>query len=61
MKNKELTVTIETECACCKEPLVLEVDSSMNYRVLTENSAPVVFAPLVDFEKLDEPSIIDSF
>jgi hypothetical protein len=61
LKNKELTVTIETECACCKEPLVIEVDSSMKYRVLTAGAEPIAFAPMVDFDKLDEPSIINSF
>jgi hypothetical protein len=61
LKNKELKVKIETECACCKEPLVIEIESSMKYRVLTNNAAPVAFAPMVNFDKLNEPSIINSF
>jgi hypothetical protein len=61
LKNTELTVTVETECACCREPLFIEISSSMKYRVLTDNAAPVAFAPMVNFDKLDEPSIINSF
>jgi hypothetical protein len=38
----------------------LEIDSDMGCRV-GEGAEPMVFVPLVDFEKLRDPSIIDAF
>jgi hypothetical protein len=38
----------------------IEVDSELGYRVV-EGADPLVFVPLVDFEKLKDPSIIDAF
>jgi hypothetical protein len=37
------------------------MDSELNYRVVEPGADPVVFVPLVDFDKLEEPSIIDAF
>jgi hypothetical protein len=39
----------------------LEIDSDMNYRVATAGAQPVIYAPTVDFDKLEDPSIIDGF
>ncbi len=38
----------------------IEVDSQLQYRV-GEATDPLIFVPLVDFEKLKAPSIIDDF
>jgi hypothetical protein len=38
----------------------IEIDSELNYSVL-EGEDPLIFVPLVDFEKLKDPSIIDAF
>jgi hypothetical protein len=38
----------------------LEVDDELRYRV-TEGTEPLIFVPSVDFEKLEDPSIIDAF
>jgi hypothetical protein len=37
------------------------MDSDLNYRVVEDDAEPVVFVPMVDFDKLDDPSIIDAF
>jgi len=60
LRNEPLTVTIETECAHCSRSMRIEVDSRLDYRVL-EGDEPRIFVPLVDFEKLKDPSIIDGF
>jgi hypothetical protein len=60
LRNESLSITIRTECAHCSQPIKLELDSELNYRVL-EGTDPLVFVPLVDFEKLKDPSIIDAF
>jgi hypothetical protein len=54
-------VTIDTECAHCARQIQLQIDGNLNAHVLTEDSSPLVFVPLVDFRKLDDPSIIDAF
>lgn len=56
-----LSVSVETECGHCHAPLHLEIDSDLNFRVREERAKPMVFVPLVDFAKLDDPSIIDAF
>jgi len=33
----------------------------LNYRVLDEGAAPMIYVPMVDFETLEDPSIIDAF
>ena len=56
-----MSVVIGTECAHCSEPMHIEIDSQLDCRVREEGADPVVFIPQVDFESLDDPSIIDSF
>jgi hypothetical protein len=60
LRNESISITIETECAHCSRPIQLELDSESNYRVV-EGADPLVFVPLVDFEDLEDPSIIDAF
>jgi hypothetical protein len=61
LREEQLTFAIETECAHCKQPLHLEMDSDLNYRVMEDDAKPLVFVPMVDFDKLEDPSIIDAF
>jgi hypothetical protein len=37
------------------------MDGDLNYRVVEDGADPRVFVPMVDFEKLEDPSIIDAF
>ena len=39
----------------------IALDSELRYRVVEGQAAPLVFKPLVDFDNLTEPSIIDAF
>lgn len=61
LRQETLTFEVETECAHCRQPLHLELDSELAYRVVEEGAEPLVYVPLLDLSKLDEPSIIDSF
>jgi hypothetical protein len=61
LREDHLSVTIETECGHCQRPLHLEIDSDLECRVLEKGANPLVFVPLVDFSKLEDPSIIDAF
>lgn len=61
LRRETLTCEIATECAHCGRPMHLEIDSRLGFRVMDEGADPRVFVPLVDFEKLEDPSIIDAF
>ena len=61
LRNAKLSISVKTECGHCGEPLHLEIDSDLNYRVLEEGAEPLVYAPLMDVTKLDDASIIDAF
>jgi hypothetical protein len=60
LRNESLAITIKTECSHCSRPMRLRLDSDLSYRV-EEGERPLVFLPIVNFEKLKDPSIIDAF
>ena len=53
--------SIETECAHCGRPLHIEMNSDLRNSVTELGATPLVFAPMVDFDRLKDPSIIDAF
>jgi hypothetical protein len=53
--------SIETECAHCGRPLHIEMDSDLRYSVTEEGAMPLVFTPMVNFARMNDPSIIDAF
>jgi hypothetical protein len=61
LRNEHLTFAIATECAHCARPIHVEMDSDLNYSVLEQDADPLILAPMVDFGKLQDPSIIDAF
>ncbi len=56
-----LSFVVETGCANSGRPIQIEIDSELNYRVVQEQADPRIFIPLIDVDKLDDPSIIDAF
>ena len=61
LRNTPLSVNIKTECAHCNQSMHIDIDSDLKYRVEEEGANPIIFIPIVDFSKLNTPSIIDSF
>jgi hypothetical protein len=62
LRNERLECSIQTECAHCGRSIHLEMDSDLNYAVREKDAAPLIFAPpLVDFDRLEAPNIIDAF
>ena len=59
--GESLSSVIETGCAISGRPIQIKVDSELNCRVVDETANPHLFVPLIDVEKLDDPSIIDAF
>jgi len=60
LRNESITVHFQTECGHCSRSLRIDVDDELRHRV-HEATDPLIFVPLVDFEKLKAPSIIDPF
>jgi hypothetical protein len=61
LREEATSVTIETSCAHCDEPIQIAMDSELSYRVLEEGADPFVYVPMVDTDEVEEPSIIDAF
>jgi hypothetical protein len=61
LRDEELSFEIDTECACCGEPMHLTMRSDLTYDLGDQAASPMYFIPLVDFSKLREPSIVDVF
>ncbi len=61
LRNQPITVTVRTECAHCKEPMELTIDSDLNFTVKDGGRAPMVFIPDVDLLTLQDESIINAF
>ena len=61
LREEALSFTIETSCAHCGEPIHIEMDSELSYRVLEEEADPFIYVRMVDFDELEDPSIIDAF
>jgi hypothetical protein len=60
LRKEPISVSIESECACCGRPLRIETDGRAAHRIV-DGSRPLAFFPLVDFSKWPDPSLIDGF
>jgi hypothetical protein len=61
LREKPISVVVKTKCAYSSEPIIIEIDSELRYRILEGGKNPLVFVPHIDFAKLADPSIIDAF
>jgi hypothetical protein len=61
MKDKKTSCAVDTECHHCGQPMRLEMDSELETITAQDGAEPLLFVPLVDFDKLTTPSIIDPF
>ena len=61
LRNEVLSFVIETECGHCHEPMRIEIDSELQYRVVAGGAEPLVRVPMVNAHKLAAPSIVDGF
>ena len=61
LRGERLAFDIQTECAHCARPIHIQMDSELNYSVQEQDADPLILAPMVDFGKLQAPSIIDAF
>jgi hypothetical protein len=61
LRGAPLSFLIESSCAQSGQPIQIEIDGRLDYHVRQEDADPVILIPIVDFDKLDDPSIIDAF
>jgi hypothetical protein len=61
LRESFLTVEIVSSCAHCGEPIRLEVDSELSFRVLEGGPRPLVFEPDIDWSTFSEPNIINAY
>jgi hypothetical protein len=61
LRSEPVSITVETRCEHCSEPVNMEIDSDMNVRVATSGAEPMVFTPDVETWDTEAPSIIDDF
>jgi hypothetical protein len=60
LRGEPVACAVETECGHCHQPLHIELNSELEYRVEESSADPMVYSPLLDVQQLD-PSIIDGF
>jgi hypothetical protein len=60
LRGEYVSGLITTECAHCRQPLHIEIDSALKYQVVETGAKPMLFAPLVVVQP-GAPSIIDGF
>jgi hypothetical protein len=60
LRGEFISGCITTECAHCKQPLHIEIDSELHYEVMEKGAKPMIFAPLTVVQP-GAPSIIDGF
>jgi hypothetical protein len=61
LRKEVLSFTIESECGHCGKLSHIEINSQLNYSVQENDVEPLIFVPMVDFDKLEDPNIIDAF
>lgn len=61
LRGEPVSVDVVSECAHCKRPMRMEIDSDMNCSCQEPDCSPIVFVPEVDFKTLKDPNIIDAF
>jgi len=61
LRGEYIKVTVETACAHCGEPMHIDLDSELKYRVRQKDARPLVFEPKVDWETFEEPNIIHAY
>jgi hypothetical protein len=61
LRKENLTFIIHTQCAHCGKAIQIEIDGELHYSVAEPDANPLIFVPLVDFGRLEDPSIIDAF
>lgn len=61
LRHTDLSISGRTVCAQSGREIHLTIDSDLSITVHDSGADPLIFVPLVDFARLEDPSIIDAF
>jgi hypothetical protein len=61
LQNKDLTFTINSECANSGREIQIEIDSALNITGMTEGADLMYSMALINTDKMKEMSIVDVF
>lgn len=61
LRQQPVSITVETRCEHCLEPMTLTIDDDMNFSVEQSEAEPMIFTPDVDVYDVEAPSIVDDF
>jgi hypothetical protein len=61
LTRKELSFTIQAECANSGRQIEIALDSELNIKNVTDGSDPMFCLPIVPLSNTKEPSIVDVF
>ncbi len=61
LRQGPLTIQIKTSCAHCGQPILVEVNQELNYKVNTPGAGPLIFEPHLDWDTFAEPNIIHAY
>jgi hypothetical protein len=61
LRKESISVTIDTVCVHCDQPINIQLDSEMKYSVAQEDANPLIFHPQIDWESFSAPNIISHF
>jgi hypothetical protein len=61
LRNEQLSVKIDSECAHCGQPLHLTLNSELEWSLQEHDADLLVFEPDVDFGHLTAPNIIPDY
>ena len=61
LRDESLSFEVRTECSCCGRKIGFTLQHDLSYTLDDPESSPLYFVPVVDFTKLQAPSIVDDF
>jgi hypothetical protein len=61
LRGEKLKVRIDSECKHCCEPLSLEVNEELRWRLLSRDAAPLLFEPDIRWNTFREANIIHDY
>jgi hypothetical protein len=61
LKKKELSFTIQAECANSGRQIEIALDSELNIQNVTDGSDPMFCLPIASLANTKSPSIVDTF
>jgi hypothetical protein len=61
LRQENLSAQIDTHCHHCDRPIQLNISSELEIEVVGPGSDPIITLPMVNIDRLNDPSIIVAF